>query len=116
MKQPIATAPSSIPPAATDLNICFWCKAAIGTPHKESCGHVIRRAKIRVTLEYEVNVHGGGDPDAVQQFEFRRNEGSWCANNIISELQDVSESSGCLCNHAETTFVSWVNEELKESR
>lgn len=32
-----------------------------------------------------------------EHIEFHLNEGSWCANNIIEEIESYSEEHGCIC-------------------
>lgn len=32
-----------------------------------------------------------------EHIEFHLNEGSWCANNIIGEIESYSEEHGCIC-------------------
>ena len=57
-----------------------------------------RKVKIRCTLEYEVEYPGTFDDEGVL---FHRNEGSWCASNIIEELQSMdNEEFNCLCDKA----------------
>lgn len=115
MNLPIVTY-GSVPPAATERDECFWCHCKVSFRHATDCPHVIRRAKVRMIVEYEVDVHGGGSPDAPGRFEFQRNEGSWCSSNAIDELTALDASDGCLCPTVKFAFISWVNDELKESR
>lgn len=112
---PIVTA-AMVPPAATVLDQCFWCQSKIGQPHKQGCSAVTRRAKVRAIIEYEVDIHGGGDPLAPEHFEYHRNEGSWCSSNMLSELDEIEERDGCLCRAVRFAFVAWVSDDLKESR
>lgn len=73
---------------------CFYCNQAIGTEHTWECVTVKRRVKLRMTVEYEVDVPRSWDKDII---ESHRNDGSWCANNAIEELRGLSERYGCIC-------------------
>lgn len=37
--------------------------------------------------------------------EFHMNDSSWCFDNIIDEINDLSERCGCLCSYAEGYYV-----------
>lgn len=47
-----------------------------------------------MVAEYEIDVPSFWEKSNV---EFCRNDGSWCANNAIEELQELSKQQGCLC-------------------
>jgi hypothetical protein len=115
MKPPIVTT-KSVPPAGKPGE-CLWCKEKVGNEHKMDCSAVVRTAKIRVIIEYEVDVHGGGALNAEEVFEFNRNEGSWCASNVIAELQKLINSGRpCLCDITKIAFLNWTSDVLKEHR
>lgn len=92
---------------------CFYCKQPIDGLHKPDCLLIRKRVKIRMVVEYEIeapNCWGKYD------IEFQRNEGSWCADNAIYELQKLSEDSGCICGHVEFEYIGdesspYLNEE-----
>ena len=48
-----------------------------------------------MTIEYEVKVPSHWDKGNI---EFHRNEGSWCSDHGIEELQRLAEEKGCLCS------------------
>lgn len=88
-------------PASTRRE-CFYCGAPIGKEHGEDCVLVKRRSRVRVTLEYDIVAPADWDEYAI---EFHRNDGSWCANNMIGELIALeekldAEGGGCLCPNA----------------
>ena len=90
---------------------CFYCGQRVGQPHGPECVCVTKRVKLRYTFEIEVDVpHAWGQ----HQIEFHRNEGSWCANNAISDIEAFSgflESVGhCLCVCFRCEYVGLVNE------
>ncbi|HQR21884.1 MAG TPA: hypothetical protein PKV98_13505 [Burkholderiaceae bacterium] len=74
---------------------CFYCGEPVGANHKSNCVLVLRKAKVRMTIEYEIEVPASWGADLV---EFQRNGGSWCASNALAELEKLEDSCGCLCN------------------
>lgn len=88
---------------------CFYCRQIIGTPHDFSCVLLKRKVKVRLTVEYEVDVPAEWDKE---QIEFHRNEGSWCANNALDELTALfrSENSPCMCELSHFEVVSLSDE------
>src|SRR3990167_3599264 len=79
-------------PAST-ANKCFYCAVEVGGYHKLDCVLIQKSVKVRMIVEYDIHVPSSWDADDVA---FHRNEGSWCANNAITELQTLKKS-GCLC-------------------
>lgn len=80
---------------ASSKQECFYCLEPIGGNHKSSCLLIKKKVKIRMTVEYEVEVPSDWDKNLI---EFHRNDGSWCANNAIKELSKISEDCGCICH------------------
>ena len=74
----------SMRPASIDRT-CFYCGQPIGDKHLSDCVLVVKRVKIRFTVEYEVEVPSGWDRDMVN---FRYNESTWCPSNVIEELKN----------------------------
>jgi hypothetical protein len=66
----------------------------VGEFHLDDCVLIEKKIKVRCTIEYEISVPYCWDK---QRIEFHRNEGSWCSDNLISELTQLSETEGCLC-------------------
>jgi len=81
-------------PASSERS-CFYCHRPIGESHADDCVLVIKRVVVRAVIEYEVSVPASWD---AEQIEFHRNDGSWCANNMIGELEALSERDGCVCS------------------
>ena len=71
---------------------CFYCHQKVGTPHKNDCVILNRKVKVRYTFEIEIEQPHSWDK---QQIERHRNNGSWCADNAVSELDNYPGS--CLC-------------------
>jgi len=81
-------------PGALDKSRCFYCHVQFGGTHDKECPCLNKQVRVRMTIEYEVQVPACWDK---HQVEFHRNEGSWCVNNAVEELDKLSED-GCLCN------------------
>lgn len=87
---------------ASDKRQCFYCQQAIGEPHKPECVLIHKMVKVRMTIEYGIEVPADWDKD---QIEFHRNDGSWCSDNALDELKEVSELGGCLCHVSEFEYL-----------
>ncbi len=101
---------SDTPPLVKDEDVrparqdgtCFYCRQELGTAHKEECVIWTKKVKVRVTVEYEIEVPRKWTKENI---EFHRNEGTWCADNMVAELEGVMGSSWdseeeyrpCLC-------------------
>jgi hypothetical protein len=83
---------------ATPARECFYCNQAIGAEHKADCVTINKRVKVRATIEYEIDVPASWDKE---QVEFHRNEGSWCSDNMLADLECLMHDGGCLCGIVE---------------
>lgn len=90
---------------------CFYCQANVGTPHAHECVKVVKKVRVRMVVEYEIEV-----PSHWQKFnvEFQRNEGSWCADNAIEELEALAAEKGCLCDEVQFEYLGDVSGPLRE--
>ena len=78
---------------------CFHCGSKMGEEHKEGC--VFRRkaviVEVKITLPIVVPSHWSGE-----DVDFHLNESSWCADNIVVDLQKYIDAKGdeapCLCS------------------
>jgi hypothetical protein len=77
-------------PARQD-GTCFYCRQELGTPHQEECVIWTKKVRVRVTLEYEIEVPRNWTKENI---EFHRNEGTWCADNMVEELENWMGTSG----------------------
>lgn len=89
---------------------CFYCTAALGAEHDPECVCRVRSIVVRATVEYVVDI-----PEfwTVEQFEFHRNHSSWCAGNMLPELEFADEH-GCLCHCTEIAYVREATAEDEE--
>ena len=86
------------------LNVCFYCREKVGNSHKDECVLVVKTVKIQATIEYDIQVPASWDKHLI---EFQRNDGSWCADNMIEELQEIADrKNSCLCNHVKFKCIS----------
>jgi hypothetical protein len=74
---------------------CCYCHQPLDSYHKADCVLIKKKVRARMTFTYEVDVPGDWGKFEV---EFHRNDGGWCADNAIKELQDLAHKEGCLCN------------------
>lgn len=92
---------------------CFYCQQPIGSPHREDCVLVSKMVKVRMTVEYEINVPSTWDKYAV---EFQRNGGSRCADRILDELKWLSKKNGCLCGVVNFEYLGDAGEPFLNER
>lgn len=90
---------------------CFYCGTKKGGTHKEDC--VIRSRTIVMKMEVEMVLTAPEDWDE-DMCNFHKNEGGWCATNIISELERMDNKMGCLCSVAEFEYLREATEEDEE--
>ncbi len=86
---------------------CFYCRQPIGSEHKSDCVFISRKVKVRVTIEYDIEVPATWD---VEMIEFHRNDASWCSNNIIPELDRLKDGDECLCHRTTTEYLGESSE------
>jgi hypothetical protein len=84
---------------------CFYCQSPIGTPHKDTCVLIGKTAHIRITIECPVTVPASWDEETTR---FHFNQGTWCATNILGDLERLAEKNdGCLCPFTTIEVVSF---------
>jgi hypothetical protein len=82
---------------------CFYCLRALGQPHVSDCVLIVKRVRVRMSIDYERYVPATWDKDMV---EFHMNESSWCKSNAIEEIESFNKRLGCLCHIAEFEHLS----------
>ena len=91
---------------------CFYCQQSIGSYHKFDCVLINKRVKIRLTVDYEINVPVGWRKEMI---EFHRNDGTWCSDNLVKELQEIITTDTCLCPLTNFEYLETTGEpKLKE--
>lgn len=92
---------------------CFYCQRKAGEQHAADCVMRRRTVVIRASVELVVDVP---ETWSANDIEFQRNESSMCANNLIHDLQALSERAGCLCQFADFEFVREATAEDEEAQ
>jgi len=99
---------------ASHERVCFYCGEPIGGYHKNECVLIKKKAKIRVSVEYEIQVPACW---SAEELEHHRNHGTWCGSNILTELDTLDkENNSCLCHCVRTECLdlgegSWLDED-----
>lgn len=78
---------------------CIYCQQKIGQPHRRDCVTISKIARVRYAFEIEVEIpHRWGK----EEFEFHRNESSWCADNAFDDIEGhMGDDCTCECFRAE---------------
>lgn len=87
---------------------CFYCHAKVGEQHKEDCVIRSRTVNIDFTVHIVMDVPESWDED---QINWHYNEGTWCASNLLSILEDREDTDMCLCDITEAKYVGEATEE-----
>lgn len=96
---------------ASNAERCFYCHEAIGDHHLEDCVLVIKKVLVRVVVEYEMDMPANWDKN---QVEFRLNESSYCASNLLDDLKEFEKENGCLCAFVHYEYLRDVGEPYLE--
>lgn len=92
----------------TDAEECFYCKRLIGADHKEDCVLLNSKAIVTATITYEIDVPAFWTKADI---EFHRNEATWCSDNMLNDLEQLSEKNGCLCGEIQYVC-NWISDEV----
>ena len=96
---------------------CFYCGRLVGEEHKEDCVMRSRTVVLQAVITYVDTVPENWTAEDIFN---HRNLGSWCANNLIDDLDRIQ---GCLCGSVEITYIKeasveeeqeWGFEDLQE--
>lgn len=95
MKQFLVT-PAAMRPGSSEER-CFYCRQPIGAFHGPECVLVKKFVNVRMTVDYVIEVPANWDKHMI---EFHRNDGTWCANNALDELAELTEEDEgtCMCS------------------
>ena len=74
---------------------CFYCKGETHEQHEEHCVTLDRPVKLRVSFDIITIVPRSHDKHDI---EFRYNESSYCADNMLDTLEQYGKANGCLCS------------------
>lgn len=88
----------------SDAHACFYCHEDVGGKHLETCVLINKRVQLKMTINYPAQVPASWDKD---QINFHRNDSSWCSDNALDELQDLTDDDNCLCRY---TAFEWISD------
>jgi hypothetical protein len=88
-------------PARPD-GTCFHCEVPIGGEHAAECPHRTKQVMIAATFTIPWTVPEHWDR---QLIEFRLNESTFCADNLLDDLRQLAGQHGCLCKVFTGTLV-----------
>ena len=94
-------------------NHCFYCNAKKGGIHKKDC--VIRSRTIVMEMKIEIVMEVPESWDE-EMCNFHKNQGSWCATNIIDTLKKINKVNGCLCSVSEFKYIREATDEDEKSQ
>lgn len=87
---------------------CFYCRAAMGQPHKSGCVILGKSVVMRITLDVVMDVPRDWKPGLI---DFHFNDSSWCADNFVGKLEawkartENDDDERCLCSTLQADFV-----------
>lgn len=86
---------------------CLYCKQKIGNPHRSDCVIVQKRVRLRYCFVVDVSMPHAWTPKEILA---HRNQGTWCADNAIEELEALISDKSCLCDRFKAEFVDVVDD------
>lgn len=81
---------------------CFYCHRPLGAEHEASCVMRKRTAVVEFTVRLVTKEPEAWGRDAI---EFHYNDSSWCADNVVSLINDNIGDEHCLCSRLTAKFV-----------
>lgn len=96
-------------PAGKGSGHCFYCPGKIGKRHAEDCVLWTKKVLVRMTVEYPREVPMFWTQNNI---EFHLNEGTWCGDNAVDELQELPDDY--VCQHSEFKYIKDLDEETDE--
>lgn len=81
---------------------CFYCQRPFGEAHGDECVIPQRTVVLRYTVTVVQSVPSNWTPHDI---EFHRNESSWCADNLVGDLEGRNREGRCLCNQVSAEFI-----------
>lgn len=91
---------------------CFYCHALIGDRHFVGCPCVSRRATVRLTIEFDMDIWTGeSECETRDNFEFKWNEGTACTSNLLHEVNEAFSGAVCACRSSNVKVLSMHGEE-----
>ncbi|MCD7996468.1 MAG: hypothetical protein LUH21_04460 [Clostridiales bacterium] len=90
---------------------CFYCGELLGEQHSKEC--IIRSKTVVVdfTVRTVLSVPENWDE---KQINFHYNDGTWCADNLLDELNNRSDKCRYLCDITKAKFIKEADEKDEE--
>lgn len=104
--------PGDVRPARRD-GTCFYCRQPVGGEHNPDCVILDRSVVMRFSFELVVCAPAIMNQS---QLEFKYNEGSWCADNLLRALRQYKAKNGCLCSAMQAEYVREATAEDHEAQ
>jgi len=86
------------PRASGKLDCCFYCGQIVGEEHKADCVCRLKVVMVEVSMTIPRVVPADWDESMVN---FHLNESSWCADNIIEDINlyinSKNQGAPCMC-------------------
>lgn len=102
--------PDDVRPARQD-GTCFYCRVPLGGEHNKGC--VIRTKTIVQDFTIRLVRRVPEDWDE-HMADFHANDSSWCASNIVQDIQSIDTDARCLCDRTTGKFVREATKEDEE--
>lgn len=87
---------------------CFYCKQPVGHQHRPGCVQRQRTVVVRFTVEMVREVPEDWNRDSL---EFHLNESSWCASNLIGDMEKIDTDAHCLCSNVTGEYLREATED-----
>lgn len=87
---------------------CFYCGNKIGKQHKEDCVIRGRTVVLDFTIRTVIDLPECWD---TKQIEYRYNDGTWCANNLLNYLERRNKKTGCICDITTAKYIREATED-----
>ena len=95
-------------PTGKGSGVCFYCKSPIRDSHKRDCVLFKKKVRVAAIIEYDIEVPDFWEADDIL---FQRNEGSWCSDNMLDELEELKKSGVDFCD-----ITRFVIPEVKDTK
>jgi hypothetical protein len=93
-------------------NVCTWCPATLWHEHTGECPSRQKTVVVEVTIQLIRTVPEAWGEDEIN---FHMNGSSWCAGNIIEDLEKNNQENSCLCPHFQGKYVRDASQEDEET-
>lgn len=112
-EQSFTVGEDAVRPARPD-GTCFYCRKPLGELHSDGC--MMRRRSVVMRFSVDLVISAPVDQDG-EALNFRYNEGTWCADNLMAYLDELMQrTNDCLCSHVSAQYIREANENDQEGQ